>query len=98
MTVHQEIFNGRVGEYLQKELRKSEDLNIFKVMLDINEIYAESFGHYAERDEEWVNQLCYELLKVVEDYAWMQFPPEEKEAQDLLMYMSLSELTAEKVS
>lgn len=97
MTVHQVNFNGRVGEYLQGLLKKSAELNIFKVMLDINEIYAMSYGHYAEKDEEWIDQLCLELLKVIEDYAWMQFPAEDKDAQDLLAYMNICELTAVKV-
>ena len=97
MTIRQQAFNGRVGEYLQGKLKKSESINIFRAMLDINELYAQSYGHYAEKDEEWIDQLCYELLKVIEDYAWMQFPAEEKEAQDLLCYMSICELSAVRV-
>lgn len=95
MTSHQETFNLRFGEYLQTALAKGE--NIYQIMLNANEIYAMSFGKYPEKDEIWIDALCYQLLKVVEDLAWTQFPCELKEAQDLLWHMSICELNAVRI-
>lgn len=95
MTIQQEAFNGRFAEYLKKVVNRNP--NIFKIMLKANELYAMSYGKYPETDNEWIKALCYQLLKVVEDFAWAQFPPENKEAQDLLGYMCICELDAVRV-
>ena len=94
MTVHQRNFNMRFGMYLQKLIKSNEPINIYSIMLRANELYAYSYGHYPDRDEDWIKELCYELLKIVEDYAWMQFDNENKECQTLLAYMSICELDA----
>lgn len=96
MTLHQKRFNGELGIWLKKNLTRTT--NVYQIMLKANDIWAESNGHYPEKDEVWIADLCYELLKVIEDLAWLQFDPECKEAQDLLCFMSISELTAPKVS
>lgn len=95
MTIQQKVFNGRFAEYLKTVVNRKP--SIYKIMLKANELYAMSYGKYPETDEVWVKALCYQLLKVVEDFAWAQFPPEEKEAQDLLCYMSICELDAVRV-
>ena len=84
-------FNCALAEWLSERIGL---VNIYQVMLKANELFCQSRGVYPETDKVWLNELCYELLVTVEDKAWMEFPPEEKEAQDLLAYMSLSELTA----
>lgn len=95
MTIHQKRFNGEFALWLKKHLKWNS--SIYKVMLKANEIWANCNGHYPERDEDWIKDLCLQLLKVIEDMAWDQFDPENRESQDLLCYMYLCELTAEKL-
>lgn len=97
MTLHQKRFNGEFANWLRNYMETSGRWNIYQIMLKANEIWAESNGHYPEEDEVWIADLCYELLKVVEDIAWDNFDPENRESQDMLAYMCICELTAERI-
>ena len=96
-TVGQCRFNYEFGLYLAKEGKKK---SIYQIMLKANELwsYGPGKGMYPKEDKQWIQDLCRELLLIVEDKAWKQFPPESKEAQDLLAYMNICELTAKKVA
>ena len=94
MTIQEKQFNVRFAEYLKKAIKEP---NIFKIMLKANELYAESFGYYPKTDQIWIEKLCFELLQIIEDIAWEQFPLDNEESHDMLAYMSICELSAVKM-
>lgn len=94
-TVKTCIFNANLAIWLKKYL-KSKNPSVFKVMLKANELWAESHGHYPERDEDWIKDLCSELNEAISFMASEQMNPEEKETQDLQYYFYVCKLNAKK--
>ena len=96
MTIHQKRFNTSLALWLKKYLKG--EVNIFQIMLKANELWANANGHYPEKDEDWVADLCLELLKVIEDIAWEQLPTDSEESKNLLWFMYVSELSANRIN
>lgn len=92
MDKKQAKFNIEVGEYLKKSFTKHE-VNIFNIMLTCNDIFAQTYGYYPEEDLEWMKKLTPEFIKLIEDTAWEQFPPEDPETEKYLHWFIIAQLS-----
>lgn len=90
-TFKEKAFNMELIDYLREV---PVETHIFKHFLNINDIYAKRFGHYAETDEEWIDVTCYDILKMLSDRFGAVVDLEDESQKNMFDWLAMAELKA----